>query len=120
VTGDQTRWTDGEVARVVFSPRGTPSEQPTLWLEAAAYLCPNRRSQDVDVHLGGERVGTLHFDERANDMAPRSIPIARRLLAAPIVELELRPRDSRSPVELRCSKSQQLRWGIQVKRLWLE
>ena len=121
VTGDATRWTDGESARVVFRRTGPLPAQPTLAIEASAYLCKNRTSQDVDVLVSGQPVATLHFDDKANKLEDvRSIPLAQpALLDAAVVEVELRPRDNRSPVELRCSKSQQLRRGIQVKRMWI-
>jgi hypothetical protein len=119
VAGDG-RWTEGPIARLVFTPAGVPPADPVLQVEAEALLCGPRTSQDVDVFVGGVAAGILHFDAGANARRARAIPIRdASVIARPLVEIELRPRDSRSPHELGCNARRQ-RFGIHVRRLWIE
>ena len=119
-TTHHSRWTDGEVSRIAFRPSGTPPPRAALWIEAAAYLCKNRVVQDVDVSLSGVAIGTLHFDAQENQLVARALAIPDpSLLAKPTIVIELRPRDSRSPVALRCRRTDYTRRGIEVKRAWI-
>jgi hypothetical protein len=115
------RWTDGPVARLLVRPAGTPPLDPVLRLEASARLCGARAAQDVTVLVAGTVVGTLHFDASSNDQGrARAISVPRSaLLASPLVEIELRSRDIRSPYELACGRDgRQL--GVRLGHLWIE
>jgi hypothetical protein len=107
------RWTDGAVARVVFRPTGAPPARPRIRVDGEALLCGERTGLDVDVAIGGERVGTLHFPSRS---AALELPAD---LLRPIVELDLRPRDFRSPHELGCRRTVR-EIALKVRRIWIE
>jgi hypothetical protein len=115
------RWTDGPVARLMVRPAGTPPPDPVLRFEASARLCGSRVAQDVTVLVAGLVVGTLHFDASSNDQGrARTISVPRSaLLASPIVEIELRSRDIRSPYELACHRDRR-RLGVRLGHLWIE
>ncbi len=99
------RWSDGPIASLIFHLTGDLPASPALEISAAAALCGKRTSQDVDVILDGELLSTLHFGAANNDVAQvRSIPIAHpELLRRPLLVLDFKPHDLRSPMKLRCN-----------------
>jgi hypothetical protein len=114
------RWTEGPVARMSFRLDPPVPSASVLAIEASAFLCNKRTEQLVDVSIGDTNVGTFRFDASSNDPAqPRRLAVPAHFLTSPIVELELRPRDSRSPYEIGCRRKQRDRLGIAVRRIWL-
>ncbi len=115
------RWTDGPVARLMVRPAGAPPPDPVLRLEASARLCGARVAQEVTVLVAGVVAGTLHFDASSNDQGrARTLSVPRSaMLGSPIVEIELRSRDIRSPYELGCHRDRR-RLGVRLGHLWIE
>jgi hypothetical protein len=114
------RWSVGEDASLVFHLEAPRRQQLTLKLQATAALCGSRGSEDVDIYLRGTQIGTLHFDAGSNDLQQtRSLAIAGIELDAPVLVLELRPRDFRAPSKLRCNNDTR-ELAVSVKELWFE
>jgi hypothetical protein len=100
------RWTVGPIARLIYRPDGPPPAAPQIRIDATAILCGLRSEEIVDVEVGGERIGSLRFTPDSNALTPRVLAIPHpQLVATPIVEIELRPRDFRSPQDLGCRRS---------------
>jgi hypothetical protein len=108
------RWTDGGVARVVFRLTGEMPASPRIRIDGEALLCGARMTLDVDADIAGQRVGTLQFPS-----GPHELAVAPGLLARPVVELDLRPRDFRSPRELGCRRTTR-EIALKVRRIWIE
>jgi hypothetical protein len=115
------RWSDGGALTVVFHLAQPPSAGVTLKLRADAALCGKRISEDVDVALQGQTIGTLHFDVSSNSLDTiRELAIPKPVvLGGEISLLELRPHDFRPPSRLGCNGDQR-ELSIFVKDLWLE
>jgi hypothetical protein len=114
------RWTEGRIARLLFRPVGPVPDHPQLRIEASALLCGARTDNDVEVLLGGHMLGTLHFDAGSNQLSGRSLAISDpSALARSVVEVELRPRDYRSPHELGCRLNPR-ELAIKVRRISIE
>jgi len=115
------RWTEGRVARLGFRPTGEAPARPQLRIEAQALLCGDRVDEDLEVVIGGETIGTVHFAASANQPVPaRTLAIAHpNVLDRPLVEIELRPRDYRSPHELGCRLNPR-ELAVKVRRVWID
>ena len=111
------RWTLGEHASLVFRLRGAVS---TLKVSAAAPECPVRPTQVVDIDLNGKRSGTFELDGTTHDDSERSVPISGfETSEERIVQLDLRPHDTRSPKSVACG-SDDRPIGILLRRLVFE
>ncbi len=115
------RWSDGEDSVMYFHLAQPPGAGVKLKLRAIAALCGNRVTEDVDVALQGQTIGTLHFDAASNSLDTiRELPIPRLdVLGGEISVLELHPHDFRSPRQLGCNDDPR-RLAISVAELWLE
>jgi Family of unknown function (DUF6311) len=115
------RWTTGDVSTLVFRLDGALPVRARLTIEATAQLCGDRHVQDVDVHLAGVLLGTLHYDAQSNDaQAARSLDILEPdCLRGEVCELELRPRDRRTMREAHCSDDA-IALGLLVRRVSVE
>jgi len=115
------RWTVGPISRLVFTPKGELPTSPQLWIEASAILCRQRTEEIVDVLVGGEAIGTLTFSADSNALTTaRTLPLTRpELWQRPLVEIELRPRDFRSPHDVGCRNSAR-EIAVKVRRVSLE
>jgi hypothetical protein len=99
------RWTTGPNARLELRLAGAAPREVALKLRAASVVCGDRRSQSVDVMLNRSPIGRLDFDQQANDAdVTRSIRVPHpEELEKPVVVIELRPRDTRSPSATGCN-----------------
>ena len=117
-----SRWTDGAVARIAVRLDGVAPAGVALRLRASSVVgCGERAAQDVGVVLGGVPLGELRFDSATNDpemVRALSIPDPG-ILAAPVVVLELHPRDVRTPATTRCNADPR-QLGLSVRDLWFE
>ena len=118
---ESPRFTSGGAAWLVFDLIGDPPPNVALKIQAVAPLCRKRTTSDVDVLINGVLLTTLQFDEKTNDVnVVRTIPITKpELLRAPIVALELRPHDFRSPKKLRCNEDDRA-LGVGIQRVSFE
>lgn len=74
------------------------------WLEVTsfAFLSANRRTEDIDVEIGGKRIGTLSYrdDDRGSEMTTVLVPLPPEAIKEDVLLVDLVPRDIRTPREL--------------------
>jgi hypothetical protein len=115
------RWSNGEDSTIYFHLAQPPTAGVKLKLRATAALCGKRGSEDVDVTLRGQMIGTLHLDYASNSIDTiRELAIPNLdVLGGEVTVLELHPRDFRTPSQLGCNDDPR-QLAVSVKELWLE
>lgn len=109
------RWTIGPVAALAWRSVEPPA-QPKLHVEGSAIECATRPTVTVDAFIGATKIGEATW---SSVTSVTTFAVDRALLATPVVDLSLRPRDFRTRSQLGCKRSD-LELTLKVREIWID